>query len=244
WVQTITQGEYEKKVYLDGLYRPFLIKEIDLSDQATVRYKSFTYNAQNLQTFGSYFSDNPSTGFGTSYTYDSLGRMVSEIRTSDNAKRTLEYLSGNTIETTDPNGNISSTSYLSYGFPSLKKPTLIVSPDSGAIMVDYNALDQPTPLSQGNVTGRRLYDEYQNLCKIIRPETGITTIHNNAQGQPTWRADGTNGSTTSCDYLAVPEEHKVLIEYDKQGKVVQERYPDAAGDRVIEYDANGNIEVL
>ncbi|MBO2673824.1 hypothetical protein I6M53_04005 [Shewanella algae] len=128
--------------------------------------------------------------------YDALGRAVTQTRTSDNAITRTAYLAGNKMAVTDPMNNTTTTTFLAYGQPAYNKPTLIEAPSSDDVVINYNLYDQITSIRQGNITESRFYDGYQQLCKSVRPETGITAYGYNAQRQPIWRALGTSGSTT------------------------------------------------
>ena len=242
--QTITQGNYEKRVYHDSMLRPIYTLERDRSQSDTARYQRTRYDYENRPVFQSFPSSGASTNVGIETRYDSLGRVTSTKRQSDNAETSIKYLSGNRKQITDAKGNITTTSYQAYGSPSYSKPTLIDAPDTSDTVIGYNLYDQISNISQGNISESRLYDDYQQLCKVIRPETGITAMGYNSQRQPVWRALGTNGSTTSCDSGSVPISHKVIIDYDNLGQIRAENFPDITPDKTYTYDANGNLKRL
>ncbi|NRB25753.1 hypothetical protein [Shewanella sp.] len=170
--------------------------------------------------------------------------VFSSTRQSDNAVTTVEYLSGNKKRVTDAEGNATTTTYLAYGSPSYNKPTLIEAPDTSDTSIAYNKFGQVESITQGSVTEKRLYDGYQQLCKTYRPETGVTAYGYNAQRQPIWRAEGTNGGSNSCAASSVPASHKVLLGYDNLGQLSTENFPDATPDNRYRYDANGNLASL
>lgn len=176
--------------------------------------------------------------------YDALGRAVTQTRTSDNAITRTAYLAGNKMAVTDPMNNTTTTTFLAYGQPAYNKPTLIEAPSSDDVVINYNLYDQITSIRQGNITESRFYDGYQQLCKSVRPETGITAYGYNAQRQPIWRALGTSGSTTSCDAATVPAADKVILAYNNQGMMGSENFPDSTPDEVYSYDPNGNLTRL
>ncbi|MCS6177672.1 RHS repeat domain-containing protein [Shewanella baltica] len=242
--QTISQGNYEKHIYHDGLLRPIFTRERDTANASTIRYQTMAYDHENRPTLSSFPSSHASNRIGMETEYDALGRVVTQTRTSDGSVSRREYLSGNKVAVTDGENNTTTTTYLAYGEPSFDKPTLIEAPDSDDIAIEYNLFDQVTSIRQGNVTETRLYDAYQQLCKQVRPETGITAFGYNSQRQQIWRAQGANGSTTSCDAGAVPASHKTLLAYDNLGQLRTENFPDSTPDRTYSYDANGNLMSL
>lgn len=242
--QTISQGNYEKRIYHDGLLRPILTQERDISNPSTTRYQSFTYDHDNRQTLASFPSTDASNRIGMETEYDALGRVITQIRTSDGSVSRREYLSGNKVAVTDGENNTTTTTYLAYGEPSFDKPTLIEAPDTDDVAIDYNVFGQVTSIRQGNVTETRIYDAYQQLCKQVRPETGISAFGYNGQRQQIWRAEGTNGSTTACDASAIPATHKVVLSYDNLGLLRTENFPDATPDKTYSYDGNGNLTSL
>ena len=242
--QTISQGNYEKRIYHDALLRPVFFRERDITDPSTIRYQVATYDHENRQTLFSFLSNDANNRKGIKTEYDALGRVTSQTRTSDNSISRRKYKSGNKVSTTDGEGNTTTTTYLAYGTPTLELPTLIEAPDSDDIALSYNMFNQVTSIRQGGVTETRVYDNYQQLCKRVRPDTGISAIGYNAQRLPVWYADGTIGSKTSCDTGAVPSAHKTLLSYDNLGQVRTINFPDSTPDKAYSYDANGNLTSL
>lgn len=242
--QTITQGNFENMVYHDGLLRPVFTRTRDKADAGTISYQRNEYDHENRVTLASFPSSDSANRLGMATEYDALGRAITQTRTSDNAITRTTYLAGNKMAMTDPMNNTTTTTFLAYGQPAYNKPTLIEAPSSDDVAIDYNLYDQITSIRQGNITETRLYDGYQQLCKTVRPETGITAYGYNAQRQPIWRALGTSGSTTSCDATAVPAADKVILAYNNQGVLVSENFPDTTPDETYTYDPNGNLTRL
>lgn len=239
--QTISEGNFERKVYHDGLLRPIFTQTQDKADPTTVIYQRNKYDHENRVTLASFASSNAADLVGMQTEYDALGRVINQIRTSDHATTRTQYLSGNKIVVSDPMNNTTTTSFLAATEIAYDKPTLIEAPNSDDIIVDYNIYGQPTSIRQGKITETRLYDDYQQLCKIIRPETGITAYSYNTQSQLIWRALGTKGSTKSCDASAVPAADKVIMSYNNQDMIDSEIYPDTTPDQTYRYDSNGNL---
>lgn len=242
--QTISHGNYEKRIYHDGLLRPILTRERDTANASTTRYQVMAYDHDNRQTLSSFPSSDAGNRIGMETEYDALGRIISQTRTSDGSVSRREYLSGNKVAVTDGENNTTTTTYLAYGEPAYDKPTLIEAPDTDDIAIDYNVFEQITRIRQGSVVETRIYDAYQQLCKQIRPETGISAFGYNGQRQQIWRAEGTIGSTLDCDAAAVPATHKTLLAYDNLGQLRTENFPDSTPDKTYSYDANGNLATL
>ncbi|WP_368881659.1 RHS repeat domain-containing protein [Shewanella algae] len=242
--QSISRGNYNKKIYYDGLRRPVFTVERDVTNAATVRYQAFEYDHESRQTLASFPSSNAASRVGMATEYDVLGRTITLTRTSDNSSISRKYIAGNKVDVTDAEGNITTTTYLAYGQPTYSYPLLIEAPNTDDISLDYNEFAQITSIRQGYITEKRIYDSYQQLCKSIRPETGITAYGYNAQRQQIWRALGTNGSSTSCDTASIPANHKTLLGYDNLGQLRTENFPDSTPDRTYSYDANGNLSGL
>ncbi|MCL1132648.1 hypothetical protein L2748_23590, partial [Shewanella sairae] len=237
--KTVRHGNHQKHTYYDGLLRPIYTREQDITDNQTTRYQAFEYDNQNRQTLVSFPSDNPARRLGIMTKYDVLDRVIRQTRTSDDAVSRTEYLAGNKIAVTDPMDNTTTTTFLTYDASAKDNPILIEAPNSNDITIDYNQYNQTTRLSQGDVTETHLYDQYQQRCKSIRPETGITSYGYNAQRQPIWRAQGTNGSENNCDIT--PPSDKVLLTYNNQGMLSKENFPGQTQDKTYHYDANGNL---
>ncbi|QDO85861.1 RHS repeat protein [Shewanella psychropiezotolerans] len=242
--QVIAQAGYQKTIYYDAMLRKTLTRQKDTADSSSTSYNSYAFDFENRPTLQSFPSSSASNTVGMATDYDALGRVKTSTRQSDGASSTIEYLSGNKQRVTDAKGNVTTTTYLAYGSPSYDKPTLIQAPDSSNTSIAYNKFGQVTSISQGSVTEKRLYDGYQQLCKTSRPETGVTAYGYNAQRQPIWYAEGTNGGSSGCAASSVPASHKVLLGYDNLGQLSIENFPDATPDNRYRYDANGNLASL
>lgn len=242
--QTVSQGNYEKRIYHDGLLRQVFSRERDISNSGTIRYQAFEYDSDNRKTLETFPSSSATSRIGMKTDYDGLGRIDKQTRTSDNSLSSFQYSAGNKIAVTDGEGNTTTTSYLAFGAPAYEKPTLIEAPDTDDIVIDYNLFDQISSIRQGNTIESRLYDSYQQLCKTIRPETGVAAFGYNSQGQLIWRAEGTSGNTLDCDTSTVPAKDKVVIAYNNHGQIYSETYPDTTPSTRYGYDLKGNLQSL
>ncbi len=242
--QTISQGNYQKVTYFDSMLRPYLVRTRDTSNAATTSYQRSEYDAENRVTFTSFPSSSILATSGTRSTYDALGRKVSDVRTTDNATTLYSYLSNNRMSVTDARNNTTTTTFLAYGSPSKSKATYIASPEGVNTAIDYNLFGQVSAITQGGITETRLYDSYQQLCKTVRPDTGVTAFGYNSARQMTWQAEGANGSTTACDTGQVPASQKTTFSYNNWGDISLENYPDGSPDKVYGYNENGQVESL
>jgi hypothetical protein len=241
--QTITKGSYQKQIYFDSMLRPYLTRGRDTSHSLTTSYQRSEYDYENRVTFSSFPSSSIGVSAGVLSDYDALGRKTSDTRTTDNASTQYRYLSNNRVAITDAKNNTTTTTYLAYGSPSYSKATNISSP-KGVTAMNYNLFGQVETITQGGVTESRIYDNYQQLCKTVRPETGITAFGYNSARQLAWQAEGASGSTSACDTGQISSTQKTMFSYNHWGNVSLENYPDGSPDKVYSYDENGQLEKL
>ncbi len=239
--QTVLKGLMEERVYYDAMLRPVYKRIRDKVNNSTIKYQRFEYDHDNRLTFKSVLSDDAGASIGVNIEYDALGRVVGTHRASDDSRTTTQYLSGNALRFTDAEGNFTETSFLAYGQPSYAMPIEINAPDTSPTNISYNQFGNITAISQGSVTETRLYDDYQQLCKTYRPETGVTAYGYDNQRQLRWKAEGTNGGHSSCSPLSVPESDKVLFSYDNLDQLKSEYYFDLTPSKKYLYDGNGNL---
>ncbi|MCP4986930.1 MAG: hypothetical protein GY928_13025, partial [Colwellia sp.] len=182
----------------DSLLRLTELKTEDaLGGTNSVRYQKFEYDHNNQNTFSSFVSDFATETKGTDTTYDALQRVKSKTSTG---RGTIfyNYLSGNKIKVTDAEDNITTTSYLAYGYPSYQQATKIESEESVTTDIAVNVLglvdsvtqtglNESTPISQ---TEANIYNTNQQLCLKVRTDVGATAYGYNALGEMTWSAQG------------------------------------------------------
>jgi hypothetical protein len=241
--QTISQGNSETLKYFDGMMRPYLVRTRDKSNSSTTSYQRNEYDHGNRVTFSSFPSSSASITAGMRSAYDSLGRKTSDTRTTDSAITRYSYLSNNRVSVTTPESNTTTTSYLAYGSPSQSKATYISTPEN-TTAINYNVFGQVKNISQGGFTEFRYYDNYQQLCKTHRLDTGTTAFGYNSAGQMVWQAEGASGSTNSCDTGQATSTQKTVMSYNNWGNVSVENYPDGSPDKVYKYDEKGQLKTL
>lgn len=245
FTQTISRGNYRKKVRYDGLLRPVLTEEWDSSNAAaTRRYTVKHFNADNLAEFISYPSTSSDESQGTVFKYDVLKRLESQYNTLDNKGTSYAYLANNQVRITDARNNSTTITYRAFGSPSQEYPSKIEQPDDVTTDIEYNLFDNITKVKQGGITESRFYNSQQQLCRLVRPDIGHTAYKYNTLGQPVWIAQGASGSATACDEASVTAAQKVSYIYDNLGMLHTINYPDSTPDKVYTYDNQGNLKAL
>ncbi|MCL1127391.1 RHS repeat-associated core domain-containing protein [Shewanella surugensis] len=242
--RTLKQGDYEQVSYFDFMLRPVLEIERDIKKNNTTYYKRKGYDHEGRITFESFPHHVLHHKARLRTQYDALGRILDVTRESDGGTTNYEYLKGNRVRIIDAKGNTTTNSYLAYGMPSHDLAVEIDGPEHSLTQINYNLFGHITQIAQGGKQEKRIYDTRQRLCKIVRPETGITAVGFNNQNQPVWRAEGTKGSSKICDAKVVPESHKIKFQYDQLGHLKAEIYPDNTPNKSYRYDENNNLTQL
>jgi hypothetical protein len=228
--QQLSKGSYQQTTYLDTLLRPVLTEVQDTSLSNTTTYSATEYDYKNAVTFASIPSSSPTSSQGTSYEYDGLGRVKTQLRLSDNASTTYEYLSGNKVNVTDPYNYKTTTQYFSYGSYEQSKPLKIDSPDGGVTNLSYDVYGLVQTIEQGGITESRYYYSDKTLEKTSRPDTGDVVFTYTDQRRINTITEGTNLTITN--------------HYNQQGKLSSVDYQDASLNKSIVYDESGAIESL
>ncbi len=231
----------------DGLLRPTQLATTDVANNITV-YQNSKYNAFNQLTFQSFPSAAATESNGTSYTYDALTRVKTQITTGAGTT-TTDYLADNKIKVTDGEGNLTTTTYQAFGEPTYQHATDIDSPENVDTSITVNLFGRITEITQSGFNGStaisqteyRAYDSQQRLCQIERNDVGTTVMSLNAAGNIVWQAQGqTATSHTACNTTAT---NKVNFTYDNHGA---QRSITATGAPSVTYtlDNNGDMTTL
>lgn len=241
--RTMSQGNFLRTRYFDGLLRPVLESKKDTSSGITYHLNR-EFDAHGNVAFESYWSTSPTESQGVRNAYDGLQRLASTVRTADSAENKIEYLTGNRVKATDPRGHATTVSYKAYGQPDQSMPVSIAAPEGVTTTLSYNLFGNLESVSQGGFTEQRYYDSHQNLCRVVRPEFGDTVFHHTPAGELTWEARGLSLSGTGCQHAAVSEAQKIHYKYDDLGRLRQTLYPDNTPDLTFNYTKNGQLELL
>ncbi|OCQ18327.1 hypothetical protein A7985_24265 [Pseudoalteromonas luteoviolacea] len=219
------------------------------------RTQVFRYDYANRSLFTSIVTDDLSTStYGTTNTYDGLGRKKTQSRSGLGTIKTL-YLANNKTQVTDAKGHVTKTQYLSYGSPSYSTPKEIVNTlQSGDITTsltldifgNIKEITQSGGSSQDNtelnVTETRIYDSQNNLCAVSRPDVGNTLFGYNALGRMIWKQVGAPNATCTTDKPT----QAISYEYDNLGDNYKVTYPTGDTTPALTYthDNNGNVVEL
>jgi RHS repeat-associated protein len=86
-----------------------------------------------------------------------------------------------------------------------------------------------------------VYNQYQELCKTVDPESGSTLQHFDGAGNVDWTAAGLNlPSFTSCDDTdASVGPRKIVRRYDLRNRLLSLSFPDGQGNQAWEYTLAG-----
>ncbi len=225
-ITTKTKGNYlETKTY-DVLGRIKLESTQDITDSTTEVTKSYIYGINGTLDYQSLPSNalNATGGNGIEYEYDFLNRKTKEtvFDSSRVTIRDFEYLKNNKVRITDGNGYKTTVEYLSFGSSTYSNPINISqqvtsTPTYVNTAINYNLFDNISTITQGGITETRLYDSYQQLCKVRRPDVGVTSYGYYSSGLLNWLANGTTGDTNDC--LGVTASDKITYTYNNQNEL-------------------------
>lgn len=267
--RTACEGEIRltRTEYYDGLMR---LQKVTETDDTTTRYKNFSYDRYSQPIFESVWSTSASEAKGSTTQYDILQRVKSKS-VSGFGSVTYDYLAGNKVRETDSvnsaalqsdiNTIVTTTTYLAYGVPAYKQPTLISKHKNSVALanvvnsttaISVNILDSVETIRQYGVdedgttpisfTESHKYDDYNLLCLVVRKDVGNTLYNFNALGEQNWMAQGV--SNTTCT-TTKPTTTGIAYTLDNLGEVSSVDYPDAKSDDVTyARDKNGNVTNL
>ncbi|UHQ22625.1 Ig-like domain-containing protein [Lysobacter sp. 5GHs7-4] len=97
------------------------------------------------------------------------------------------------------------------------------------------------PSGPSGVARRYVYDQYNQLCKIIELETGATVMAYDAAGNLAWSAAGLDLPDPNQCNLAEAEQsgRKVARGYDNRNRLAALAFPDGRGDQTWAYTSDG-----
>jgi YD repeat-containing protein len=253
WRQTITTGTGTVTNLVDALWR----KRVSYSSISgtAVSAQLAQYDADGRVIFQSYplgtvplITDTP---FGTGTVYDALGRVT--LRTQDTelipAQRTssTSYLSGFLTQTSDFNGNVSTSSFQAFDTPSEDALASLTGPVDLHLIINRDVFGKPLSIrkygSSGgvatDVTRSYVYDYYHLLCKTIEPELGATLQDWDAAGNLSWRTGGTALTSNTCDRGNVNGAQQISFGYDARNRLSSTSYGDGSPGVTRTYWADG-----
>jgi len=126
WRLTETTGAHQTETFYDGLWRPILSRDVDLSQPTQARFTRSAYDAESRIVFSAYpgylastASSYTTLSAGVTSTYDVLSRPLTRSATSELGAlgSHTEYLTGFRTRTTNPRGFVTETSYQAFDQP-------------------------------------------------------------------------------------------------------------------------------
>lgn len=242
--KSVISAQLQETTYWDAVGRVKTLVTKNLNDSDGDIYRTFEYDAYGNLVFESYPSSSISSSLGIRYRYSGLGERVLETHDVGGIRREWVFLSGNRIEYTDGRGASTVTKYLARGVPEYRLPTEIIFPSNAAQRIEilYNKFGNVKEIYQGSFNEKRSYDPYQLLCKISRPDTGITSFGYGGQRKVRWKAMGTTGSKSGCGGESVSD--RIWYNYDNQNLLKSVRLNDGTVLQHIGRDPIGNITSL
>lgn len=255
WRRTVSTGTSRRVTYFDALWRPLVEEAYDAANTAATRsVRVMRYDPDGRLAFQSYprasltsYADPTLTGTRT--TYDALGRVIRIEEDSELGvlATTTQYLSGFKTEVTNPRGFKTTTSYLAYGQPATNWPVAITHPEGAHTDITRDVFGKATSVIRRNsgsgisAQRRYFYNGYQQLCRVIEPETGGNLMGYDAAGNLAWSASGLSASA-ACNSAGDTAEilaRKVVRNYDTRNRLTTLRFPDGNGNQTWIYTPDG-----
>jgi len=254
WVLAESKGNYRKFTYFDALWRPVLVNEYDDTNIAqTTRSTSKSYDELGRVVFSSYpVSGNVGGSQGIWTNYDPLGRIVAVGQDGEWGLvfTTTSYAGDSGYNTTviDPKGRQTRTWYQTFDQPSSDAPVRIEAAEGQFTNISRDIFGKPTQIQRrnqdGSVSLSRLYvyDNFQQLCKAVEPETGATAYGYDGAANLIWSASGLAlPAADSCDSGAAygSTERRIDRIYDARNRIKNLIFYDGNGNQTISYTADG-----
>jgi RHS repeat-associated protein len=170
-----------------------------------------------------------------SYTYDDFGRVLKKFDALNKQWQISEYDNhGNALAATDPNGNVTTTTY-GFGGVVLSKEITGSGGDDVQENITYNrnALGQPTWISSNNVNYTYDYDTAHRLTKVFDSRGGNFAEYDYSIGGMLNSISDNHGNTSSYLYdpvgrltgIRTPDKKLISYVYDSGGRLVQKIFP-------------------
>jgi RHS repeat-associated protein len=252
WLRSKITGNGYKNVFFDAMRRPVLIHEFDAANiSGTLRATSTEYDSSGRTMFQSYPSNSTiPAASGTWTSYDALDRVTSVKQDSEHGQliTTTEYLQGFQTQVTNPKGKQTLSVYRAYDIPNYDQPHGISELGGDRHTEIYRDIfGKPYQVRRRNGYGNEsawryyVYDNYQQLCKTIEPETGATIYDYDGAGNLAWSAGGlTAPDAGTCERTnAYNSGRRVTRTYDARNRPTQLLFPDGRGNQLWTHTADG-----
>src|SRR6185312_14787913 len=193
---------------------------------------------------------------GTTSLYDALDRVTSVTQSAEAGiqdKTTTSYLPGFKIQVIDPNGNVTTTSYMTFDEPATDWPVSIAAPEGITQTVARDVFGSPTSITQsGTYNGQYVglskyftYDSYHRLCRFYDAESNSTVYSYDNANNVLWLATGQviNGDGTVCGQGQVAASARTTRTYDAMNRVTSETPPTGTQSTAYHYDPTGRLTI-
>ncbi len=219
WKHVVKTGTGEKRTYLDALWRPVLVVEVDTAASTSARYVLRRYDHAGREVFVSHPAStyDAQTDKGTQTTYDALGRVTlnrqySTVGASPTAQwleTTTEYLDTFKKKVTNARGVPTTYSFQVFDEPVESAPSLIettgqtyvgstLTPTTIKTEISRDRYGKPKFIKRSGGAGAQertlqrnyVYDTRQRLCKTVEPETKATILAYDAADNIAWSVAG------------------------------------------------------
>lgn len=262
WIQILDTGRARTVRHFDAMWRPVLEEVFDNTSNTTIaNTHSMTvkrYDYSGNVVFQSYpvrslTSVNEASLKGVRTSYDSLSRETKSAYDSEFAtplETTTEYLPGARVRSTNPRGYVTTIDYLTYDQPMHSWPVRIEHPQGVITQIGRDVWGKPTSIvRRGGVSDPVLsryyvYDGYQQLCKVVEPEAGVTVMDYDAAGLMVGSASGLAlSSLADCSTAtAMASGRWVTRTYDARQRLSTLSFPDGQGSQRWYYWPNGQVK--
>lgn len=249
WKETVTTGNAVKVTDYDAMWRPVQTQEYDASNvAATQRFTQTLYDTEGRVVFNSYPSSTAGGGGGTMTVYDPLGRVsaVSQDSELGGLTTSIEYLPGFQTRVTNPRGQPTVYTYLTYDQPTTDWPLTITAPEGQTTTIVRNVFGNAKSITRGGITRNYVYYPTQEVCKVKEPETKSTIYSYDTAGNVAWSASGVNlNSTTTCENtssLITPR--KVVYGYGPRNQLGGLTFPGGLGSMSASFAPDGLVQSM
>ena len=241
---TITAAQSKETLTYDSMYRPRLEQTEDLSTGWS-SYINTDFDALGRVSFKSQPSSSSTETNGIDFTYDGLGRPVTEDNnvTSGVVEKTYAYPDGYKTQQTNALGEVTTTFEDLYG-----DVVRIEEPEDRTTILTRNPWGQITAVRQKGAangfavdqTQTYTYDSQYRLCRHYAPEHGATKYEYDLAGQMVAYAKGQPNS--GC---TVPSDNaRVNLVYDDLGRLKLTNFAHAGTPDIARtYDKNSNLKI-
>jgi YD repeat-containing protein len=250
WRRTVTHGGKADVTYFDSMLEPLITDTYRISDGGLHVSVGQTFDSKGNTTFSSYpVSGSPdATGFtlGVTTAYDALSRVTLAQQTSELGTLTTAtaYLQGARKQTTDPKGNVTTTTYQVFDSPSYSNAVLVQAPEGVAQSIVRDLYGNPQTLTQGSVVRSIVYDPYYRVCRTTDPESKSQITSYDAANNVAWTASGIDVTPAdiqsgACGQELVTTAVETTRSYDAMNRVTGITYPAGTAATTMSYTATG-----